>query len=110
MLNSSGELPSFLILERICLHIPTGIFKFVIPVCGSQITREMNKNKLLFHRIAECIVFKNDNRVNLKNLEVLETLYNVTPVEFSACAIVTFSGSIILCFTGNLFNVRLTGC
>lgn len=89
------------------MHIPAGIFTFVIPAYGSQVTSEMNKNKLLFHRIAECIVFKHDNRANLKNLEVLETLYNVTPVAFSTYEIVTFSGSSILAALGTFLTYGL---
>lgn len=107
MLNSSEELISFIILEHICVHIPTGIFTFVIPAYGSQITREMNKNKMSFHRMSEFIVFKHDDRASLKNLELLETLYKVTPVTFSAYEMVQFSGSTILAALGTLLTYGL---
>lgn len=106
MLNPR-ELNSFLLAEHVCVHIPTGIFTFLIPAYGSQITREMNKNKLLFHRISESIVFKHDNRASLKNLEVLEMLYKVTPVIFSAYEMVQFSGSTILAALGTLLTYGL---
>ena len=107
MLGPARELTLFFLLEQICLHMSTGVFAFLVPFCCSQITRQMEKNKIAFHRICECIVFRHDMIATADNLKVLKTLYKISPITFSAYGMVKFSFSTVLAILGTLLTYGL---
>lgn len=107
MVNSRREFTYFFMVEHICLHFPTGVFTFLIPVCAAQVKNEMEKNNALFNKIYESLLLHPENLVNKRYILIMKLLKNKPPVTLTAWNMVEFDGSTLPVIIGNFLTYGL---
>lgn len=107
MVNSRREFTYFFMVEHICLHFPTGVFTFLIPVCAAQVKNEMEKNNVLFNKIYESLLLHPENLVNKRHILIMKLLKNRPPVTLTAWNMVEFDGSTLPVIIGNFLTYGL---
>lgn len=93
MVTSNRELTNFFLIEHLCLHVPTGIFTFLIPFYAAQVKQEMEQNKLFFNKLHDSILLNPENLANKRYLLILQALENRLPVTLTAWEMIGFTGS-----------------
>lgn len=107
MVNSRREFTYFFMVEHICLHFPTGVFTFLIPVCAALVKNEMEKNNALFNKIYENLLLHPENLVNKRHILIMKLLKNRPPVTLTAWNMVEFHGSTLPVIIGNFLTYGL---
>lgn len=90
-------------IHPVCVHIPSDLFCYVLPVFATHVTQEMTRNTTVLCQILDSIKISQKQKKNC-NLKILKTLKNAAYNIFCMVVCGIFINDKTFCF-GNVFDV-----